>query len=135
MSVTDTRFFLYLLTISSRLSRFPSGNLEPNVHTSPLRRDGQRTRVFIDGIHNFFEFFRVNIMFLFYYISLFLSFGLSPVYFIFSQQNCNNGSVLLATLIYVPKYAPVRCHDFSFLFSNTSASLMFYHISQLVNMF
>lgn len=34
--MTDARFFLRLprRNVSSRLSRFPSGNLEPNVHTS-----------------------------------------------------------------------------------------------------
>lgn len=99
--MTDTRFFFLstqLQTISSRLSRFQSEETLNRMFTRVRStRDGQRTRVFIDGIRNFFEFFFFCIFFiiliLYYLCSSFLS--LSYVCFTFGQQNRDNGFVLL----------------------------------------
>lgn len=126
----------YLLTISSRLSRFPSGNLEPNVHTSPLCRDGQRTLVFIDGIHNFFEFFIAFSSYYYYTCTRIIIFSLSLclalfsvrlVRFSFHRQNRDNGFiVLLHTNIHI-KFCP-GSYAIIVFFSNSSALQIFHSL-------
>lgn len=90
-------FSLYLLTISQRLSRFPRGNLEPNVHTSPLRRDGNAHAFLSMEYIIFSSFFVFSSCYYFYVslLSLYFSLSVCIVCITFGQQNCNNGSVLL----------------------------------------